>query len=66
MPEIIVLDTHIWFWLVNQEFDYNVGWAGCLRLNYSCPQKSLPTVPLPLNFQRDLIDVCKRPFSQCC
>jgi PIN domain nuclease of toxin-antitoxin system len=21
MPEIIVLDTHIWFWLMNQEFE---------------------------------------------
>lgn len=32
MPEIVVLDTHIWFWLINQEFQrFPASWRNVIE-----------------------------------
>ncbi|NJL92023.1 MAG: type II toxin-antitoxin system VapC family toxin [Coleofasciculaceae cyanobacterium SM2_1_6] len=58
MPEIIVLDTHIWFWFVNQEFErFPISWRETIETNEQVSVSVISCYEIALAQQRGRLEL---------
>jgi PIN domain nuclease of toxin-antitoxin system len=58
MSEIIILDTHIWFWFINQEFDrFPSHWRNVIEIAQQVSVSCISCYEIALAYQRGRIDL---------
>jgi PIN domain nuclease of toxin-antitoxin system len=58
MPEMIVLDTHIWFWLMSQDFGrFPAGWRDAIETAAQVGVSAICCYEITLAYQRGRLEL---------